>query len=105
MDEAAKRFAELAEKLDPKIVEATLGAARMEAFSWLVSSALWFVGAAVSLFGDFLVSKSNDDVWSSEWFGVGIGSYVAAVLCFLPGVWTWLDPWTWTAINHPELYK
>jgi len=41
MDEAAKRFAELAEKLDPKIVEATLGAARMEAFSWLVSSALW----------------------------------------------------------------
>jgi hypothetical protein len=52
MGEAAKRIAELAEKLDPKIVEATLGAARMEAFSWLASSVLWFVGAAVSLFWD-----------------------------------------------------
>jgi hypothetical protein len=40
MDEAAKRFAELAENFDPKVVESTLGAARIEAFSWLASSVL-----------------------------------------------------------------
>ena len=50
IDEAAKRFAELAEKFDPKVVEATLGAARIEAFSWLASSALWFGGAAALAF-------------------------------------------------------
>jgi hypothetical protein len=105
MDEAAKRFAELAEKFDPKVVEATLGAARMQAFSWLASSALWFGGAAALAFlGHFLMVKSNDHDWSEQWFGVGIASYFGAALCLLPGVWVWLDPWTWTTINHPELW-
>jgi hypothetical protein len=105
MDEAAKRFAELAEKLDPKVVEATLGAARIEAFSWLASSTLWFGGAAALAFlGHFLVTKSNDDDWDKQWFGVGVASYLGAALCFLPGIWKWLDPWTWTAISHPELW-
>jgi hypothetical protein len=105
MDEAAKRFAELAEKLDPKVVEATLGAVRIEAFTWLASSALWFSGAAaLAFFAHFLVTKSNDDDWDKQWFGVGIASYIGAALCFLPGIWIWLDPWTWTAINHPELW-
>src|ERR1700722_598494 len=98
MDEAAQRFAELAGKLDPKVVEATLGAARVEAFSWLASSALWFAAAAAFTFlGHFLLAKSNDDNWSADWFGVGAASYIGAVLCFLPGVWIWINPWTWAA--------
>jgi hypothetical protein len=105
MDEAANRFAELAQRLDPKVVEATLGAARIEAFTWLASSALWFGGAAALVFfGHLLVTKSNGDDWSSDWFGVGFASYIGAALCFLPGIWVWLDPWTWTAISHPELW-
>jgi hypothetical protein len=92
MDEAAKRFAELAEKVDPKVVKATLEAARMEAFSWLASSALWFGGAAALAFlGHFLVAKSNEHDWSEQRFGVGIASYFGAALCLLPGVWVWLD--------------
>ena len=88
MDEAAQRFAELAGKLDPKVVEATLGAARVEAFSWLASSALWFAAAAAFTFlGHFLLAKSNDDDWSEQWFGVGImdmaqsGTWTAHQVC------------------------
>lgn len=106
MDELAKRFAELAEKIGPQAMEAARGAVRIEAISCMTSAVAWAIFLALVL-------------WSANWlwgyetadkFNSGIPKFFAGTLAFFSVgglilcVYTFIDPWTWTAINNPDLY-
>lgn len=108
MDELAKKFADLAEKFSPRVLDAAKEAAKVEAYSSLVGSLEWFVTAIVLLgLGKFFLDlqthdKEKDRIipWSfGAAFCFGLGG-----ICLLPGIWNWIDPWTWTAISRPELW-
>lgn len=105
MDELAKHFAELADKYGPKVADAALEAARVEAFSCLMGSLIWFgLALAACLLGRFLYRKSHEENWDNDWVFLAFVSWaVAGGLC-VPGVWAWIDPWTWITISHPELW-
>ena len=109
MDELARRFAELAERHGPAVVDAARAATRMEAYSCLAGSLLWFAAAGVTVwFGRFLLRRSADegahgDAREAAAF-FGYASCAAGAALALPGLWAWLDPWTWTAIADPDLW-
>jgi hypothetical protein len=107
MEQLAKSFAELAEKYGPSVADAARGAAVTEAYSCLVGSLIWFLLAIVALsIGRFLWRVGNDKDHDDDGmaFFFSIVAFIAAGILFMPGLWTWIDPWTWTTINHPELW-
>lgn len=106
MDGLAKRFAELADNYGPDVVNTALNAVRMEAYSCLAGSFLW-AGIAYTMYraGRYLIRIECDDKFDNDF--VRPFGYILIGLCIFPFVsfvWTWLDPWTWAAIYHPELY-
>jgi hypothetical protein len=105
MDELAKQIASLAEKFGPNVMDAAFGAVRMNAYSILVAGTFSIViGAALAFAGIWLASKTWSDDWNEiKWLPASL--LLAAAFCFiLTGGWAWVNPWTWTAINHPELW-
>ncbi len=109
MDELAKRFAELAEKYGPQVAEAAKEAARTEAYSCLSSSAIWLAIACVLMFvGRRIYNKgkqNHDPLGDGDVLCIiGFALCGLAVPAVLIGAWHWIDPWTWTTINHPELW-
>lgn len=105
MDKLAKQFAELAEKVGPEAIRVAREAARMEALSCLAGSVMWF-GIAASLFyaGRFLAGRAGKNDWDENWFIVAVFAFIVAGFVMLPGIWAWIDPWTWTALSQPELW-
>jgi len=107
MDELAKRFAELAEKYGPNVADAAMRAARMEAYSSMVSGALCLlVAAGMVLAGRWLWRLAHDDNsgWDEDWT---IGACVLWGLAFfiaIPGIWSFIDPWVWATLSNPELW-
>jgi len=105
MDKLVSAFQELAEKFGSPVFDSALGAARVTAYSALASSGLWFLASGVFLFLGLRLKRKATEGYDEEpllvlaWLII-----VLAGTCFLPGLWTWVDPWTWTAINHPELW-
>jgi hypothetical protein len=106
MDEIAKRFAELAEKYGPNVVEAARQAASIEGYSTLVGSLLWLLSAAcLILSGRYLWNITCKDEFDTSFVKLASGLILlAAFPCLLSGIWSIIDPWTWTAINHPDLW-
>ena len=105
MDELAKRFADLAEKFGPDVANAALNAARMEAYSTLMGGFMWLAAAsAFGLLGQFLYKKAGKDDWDNDWSVAAIILFIVGGLVALPGFWSFVDPWTWATINHPELW-
>lgn len=106
MDELAKRFGELAEKYGPNVVDAALQAARVEAYSKIVGSLAGITAMVIGLLiAWYLWNKELEDEHDEiplRIFGgiAGIISAIGLVIC----VSNLLDPWIWTAIQHPELW-
>ena len=102
MDEFAKQFTYLAGQYGPSVADAAKAAARMEAYSTLVGGLLAAAIAFVCMYAATWVHRQKD--WNEEWMiASSIGWIVGGIaLCF--AVWAWVDPWTWTAISHPELW-
>lgn len=106
MDELAKRFADLADKYGPQVANAALSAARVEAYSTLVASLEEFViGAVFLLVAKKLAAfKTKDDFYQVfPYIGAGLCGIIGLLLV-AGGLWSVIDPWTWTALNHPELW-
>lgn len=102
MDELAKRFADFADKYGPSVVDAALNAVHVEAYSKLVSGVMCLtVAASLFYFARWM--------WRQEWcsneavIAPGVCWIFAAVFALF-GVWSIIDPWTWTAISNPELW-
>lgn len=110
MDKIAERFAELADKFGPQVVQTALEAARVEAYSQLASAGIWgLVGASWLAAARWAWKKdakaaARDNLYSGEWIAVGLFALAAAGLCLVIALWTLVDPWTWTAISRPELW-
>jgi hypothetical protein len=106
MDELAKRFSELAQQYAPNVVEAALQATRVEAHSTLVGSFMWFGWAMLCLFiGRYCWRKNVCDDLDMPFGRIGAGIlFCVAAGFFAIAIWSWVDPWTWVALNHPELW-
>ena len=103
MDEVVKKFAELAEKFGPSVVDAVLGAARVKALSTLVAGLTCLVTAAV-------FARAGAYFWRNpEMFEDGgrivgfVCCVIAATLGFI-GAFSVIDPWTWAGLTHPDLW-
>ena len=99
-DQLLQHYSAIADQFAPQVVDAAKGAATMEAYSCLASSFLWFLVAAIAGYVAYRFKKTNDNDWMPEVIVFGILS----VLISLRGFWAWIDPWTWAAMNHPELW-
>ena len=99
-DQLLQRYSVIADQFAPQVVDAAKQAATMEAYSCLASSFLCFLVAAIAGYVAWLFKKTNDKDWIPGVFIFGILS----LLISLPGFWAWIDPWTWAAMNHPELW-
>ena len=107
MDEISKRFAELAQQYGPQVIEAAKQAVVVEAYSTLFSSiiklclAAAFAGIGLRLIKMF---PEFDDDWLLPPRFVGFSFLAISLIPLIMGVWNWIDPWTWVAMNHPELW-
>ncbi|MCX7177965.1 MAG: hypothetical protein NTX56_04075 [Proteobacteria bacterium] len=106
MDELAKRFADLAEKYGPNVVDAARGAVRIEAYSSIQGYIVGLlVAIACALVGRWCWQKNARDDLDIPFGRAGAvvlflaaGIAVAVVLSGLT------DPWLWTALNQPDLW-
>lgn len=105
MDELAKRFAELAEKYGPTVADAAKAAAVTEAYSTIIFGILCLIVAALlgCASGYFAQKILRDDWDEMTWFPAGLLG-IAALIFGAAGLWSIIDPWTWTTIYHPELW-
>lgn len=105
MDKLAEYFADLAKKYEPAVAEAAKGAAQVEGYSYLVGGAVSLaISATFACIGYLLLRKIIHDGWDEfTWMPVGL-CVAGALIALSIGVWDIVDPWTWAAINHPELW-
>jgi hypothetical protein len=116
VDELAKRFADLAEHYGPMVSNAAVEAARIEGYSILVGSLMWLAVAVMfAILAWFIwarrpVKDTRDSLYKDDNMArdlmsvLAAGAGIVAGACVLAAVWSLIDPWTWAAINHPELY-
>lgn len=114
MDELAKRFADLANQYGPAVANAALESVRVEVYSTLVASLLWLgIAGGLGCLAWFIwrsrPAKKVDDFMpdNDARFLLSVATWVISSIAgaiFIGVLWTWIDPWTWTALNHPELY-
>lgn len=111
MDQLAQQFAALAQQYGPKVANAAMEAARVEAYSCLMSSLLWLAPAGGLFLLARMVLRTIPPVeqrvpldMSQEKTALGYVLFAFSFLCLLPAIWQVIDPWTWTAIFHPELW-
>lgn len=106
MDELAKRFADLAAQYGPDVMRAALVSVRIEVYSTLVSSFIWLAFGIVCLLGmRWSWPQTPKDDLDLPWGKIGaIAGALVGAICIASFVWIWIDPWTWTALNHPELW-
>lgn len=99
MDELAKRFADLADKYGPSVADAAMSAARIDGYSSLVGGIVYLLLFAALAYLTIRVGSCGND---GEIFAIIIGMIA---FCFLvcAGI-NLLDPWTYVAISHPEIW-
>ena len=99
MDKLAEQFAELAKQYAPQVADAAKAAVVTEVYSTLMGS-LMALGFAVA---SFVLGKV---IWKADedFKFLAIIPWLITAICAAIFVWNWIDPWTWTALNHPELW-
>jgi hypothetical protein len=106
MDKIAEKMAELADKYGPNVVDAARGVAQVEGVSTIVAGCIALgIAALLSGIGVCMWRSQTDrygDYDGQNIILVIIGFF--AIFAFLLGLWQVIDPWTWTAINHPDLW-
>jgi O-antigen/teichoic acid export membrane protein len=102
MDELGKRLAALADKYGQNVIDSTLAAVRVEVYSTLMAAAwVTLIGFGLAWLAIWIARK---DDWDSERFIiVSLAGGIAALLVAI-GIWQFIDPWTWAALNQPELW-
>lgn len=104
MDELAKRMMELAEKVGPDAMAAARGAVRVEAYSSMMASAIALVAAVVlAILGYRLFNKGRKED-EEGWMLVGGILLFVALVVFFRGIWGFVDPWVYAAINNPDVW-
>lgn len=107
MEKLTDKLAEIVSSLQGPGWEAAKGAASVEAMSVLASGAICTVVAiGCGLFTyravkHVIADTDHDDI---GWF---IGAICAGLTTGITGIralWAFLDPWTWAALTHPELW-
>jgi hypothetical protein len=106
MEELAKRFAELAERVGPSAMDAARGAVKIEALSAMVGGGMLVLVSAVLITAARVLwgYKTRDS------FNEGVPRVIAGIIFAVAlitsccAIWAFIDPWTWTAINNPDLY-
>lgn len=105
MDKLAEKFAELAEKFGPNVVDAAKGAAVAQAYSTIASSLTWFAIAFAFCIVGKKVYGVKDEFGGTEVSSVAVYiTWIVAALCLITGVWTVIDPWVWLTIKQPEIW-
>lgn len=109
MDKFAERMAELAEKYGPHVVDSVRGAARVDAYSYLAAggevifiSLIFAIGGRALWLKHGVAYREHEDE-TAFIVMAGVCGVLAAILFFC-GIWRFIDPWTWTAINNPDLW-
>lgn len=78
-------------------------AAQVEAYNSIVIGGMTLVFAAfLAVLGIVLWRHRNDDDGIYRLFACA--AWLVAVFLTIPGVWSFVDPWTWAAINYPDLW-
>jgi hypothetical protein len=108
IDLLAGKIVELADKLSGPGAEAVIAGARISAMSTLSSGviALVVAGGAAWLARKLFLA-GGDRRNSDDYIGHKVGGAVLSIAAFIAaliGVWAFADPWTWTALNNPELW-
>jgi hypothetical protein len=108
IDLLAGKIAELADKLSGPGAEAVIAGARISAMSTLSSGVIALVVAAGAAWAARKLfaaggERRNSDDYIGHKFGGGLLA-IAAFIAALIGIWAFADPWTWTALNNPELW-
>ncbi len=106
MDEIAKKLAELAEKYGPHTIEAVRGATQIEAYSTLAGGVMSItIACIVGKCGLMLWNTQNKDDFDRPMIrGAGVVFAVIALIIAMVGIRAFADPWTWVAINNPDLW-
>lgn len=104
MEELAKRFADLAEKFGPRVADAAVAAARVEAWSTLVQSCFGVLVGGIGVYlcwrwGKWQISTRNEELVVLP----ALAAFGAGVLVLL-GISCLIDPWLWTAFSHPDIW-
>ena len=105
MDKLAEQFAEIAKQYSPTVIEAAKNAVIVEAYSTIVSGVVTLTAALVAgRFSYQLYKNSIKEGWDEIiWLPIVILA-ITAFIMFFCGLWPLIDPWTWVAISHPELF-
>lgn len=111
MDKLAQQLSELASKFGPDVFEAAKQAVVIQGYSFIITAVLLLsVGSTLSVFAHWLITRAMHDnnnrvdvIDDGRWFGGGIVGLIGVLLLVI-GIGILVNPWTWTAIFHPEVW-
>jgi CHASE2 domain-containing sensor protein len=102
MDELAKRFADIAAQYAPQVIDAAKQSVVISCYQTLLFTALWLIIGCALIKTSTIFWRNRTDLNMAE-IPTGISiivGLIAIVICCM----VLINPWTWIALNHPELY-
>ena len=108
-DNLMRHFADLAEKFAPNVIDAAKQATQVEALKCLILSLVELPAGCALLYAAYRLAKMTHEGLSDS-FEDGL-AILALIFCSLFGliftigaVIDLVDPWTYVALAHPELW-
>lgn len=98
------KLAELAERYGPHVIDAAREAVMIEVYQSFIGALICLAISAVLLYVAVRLDRARrlnpyDNLEILE----TAAALFAAILA-IPIIWTILDPWTWAAVYHPDLW-